>query len=169
MHVSFLFIFNTDFSFPNLPQLASPPSLHAAASGDSFYSLSDLDPQPSCISAMEEPKGDPFGPRLSFQENMELAWLPSLETSSGSPQRFVSTMPPWMPGKGLPWNEMLDARDGKRERKRDAARPRTFGPGAFGGHVYAQAPLAAARVVEKVDEDAPAGNKLGLHVSSAAS
>lgn len=103
---------------------------------------------------------DSFGPRLSFQENMELTWLPG---SGNSPQRLVSTMPAWKPGKGLPWAE-IDAASG-RNRNRDPSKPRTFGPGAFGGHVYAQAPFAAAKVVEKADRETPVGNKLGLHVS----
>lgn len=95
---------------------------------------------------------DSFGPRLSFQENMELARLPQGQDSNI--RKFISRMPAWKPGKGLPWDKIAG--------RRDSYRPRTFGPGAFGGHVYAQAPLAAAMVVEKGDEGK---SPLGLHVS----
>lgn len=109
---------------------------------------------------MADSESDPFGPRLSFQDNMELTWLPGTGTS---PQRFISTMPAWKPGKGLPWVEMAAASG--RKPPRASLRSRTFGPGAYGGHVYAQAPLAAAKVVEKADEGTSTGERLGLHVS----
>lgn len=93
--------------------------------------------------------------RMSFQENMELAWIP--KGPNDTTQKFIAKQPAWKPGKGMPWGEM--------RRETDPTKPRNFGPGAFGGHVYCQAPLAAARVVEKGDEEKPGVGKLGIHVS----
>lgn len=95
--------------------------------------------------------------RLDFQEYMSLNRLPP-DASNPSVQKFVSRRPAWKPGNDLPW--------GKVKVKRDPSGTRTFGPGAFGGHVYAQAPLAAARVVEQEDENTPVSGKLGIHVSA---
>lgn len=86
---------------------------------------------------------------------MELVWLP--KDPDSNVHKFVSRAPAWKPGKGLPWTKVTVPND--------RSRPRTFGPGAFGGHVYAQAPLAAAKVMEKVDEKTPPTSKLGIHVS----
>lgn len=92
--------------------------------------------------------------RFSVQECFDLAPLPANEAFP-SVQRYMSRRPAWKPGNELPWGKI----------KRDPTKPRNFGPGAFGGHVYAQAPLAAARVVEKEDESAAAKGKLTIHVS----
>lgn len=72
-------------------------------------------------------------------------------------QRFISCQPAWKPGEGMS-GSILNGEP-------DASGRRTFGPGAFGGHVYAQAPLAAARVVEREDRDKPIRERRGIHVS----
>lgn len=106
---------------------------------------------------------------------MALSRLPDDTLTSGSSssssttgevvQRFLSQSPAWKPGQELPWGS---------PQFQKSNRGRTFGPGAFGGHVYAQAPLAAARVVEEEEEkekeklEAANGavkRKLGIHVS----
>lgn len=93
--------------------------------------------------------------RFSVQECMELTSLPSHDENPKA-HRFMSRQPAWKPGNELPWGKV----------KRDPTKSRTFGPGAFGGHVYAQAPLAAARVVEKEDETASVKGKLAIHVGA---
>lgn len=90
--------------------------------------------------------------RMSFQENMELAWLPNEPNISAV--RLVSCQPAWKLGQDL----ALAHQD------RESSRPRDLGPGVFGGHVFAQAPLAAARVVEKEDENTSGRGRLGIHV-----
>lgn len=92
--------------------------------------------------------------RFSVQECLDVTPLPAND-SNPSVQRYMSRQPAWKPGNDLPWGEV----------NREKTRPRKFGPSAFGGHVYAQAPLAAARVVEKEDESAPTKGKLAIHVS----
>lgn len=92
--------------------------------------------------------------RFSVQECLDLAPLPAT-SDNPSAQRYMSRQPAWKPGNDLPWGEI----------NREKTKPRKFGPSAFGGHVYAQAPLAAAKVVEKEDESAPAKGKLAIHVS----
>lgn len=106
--------------------------------------------------------------RMSFQECMELSRL-AADGSSSKVQRFVSRQPAWKPGGEKVWGKLrkIDPphTSGNREKNVDAKGRRTFGPGAFGGHVYAQAPLAAARVVQEEDQSTPEGNKLAIHVS----
>ncbi|RDA88170.1 hypothetical protein CP532_6834 [Ophiocordyceps camponoti-leonardi (nom. inval.)] len=87
--------------------------------------------------------------RLGFQEAMAMTALPS--ASGSSARRFVSRRPAWKPGNELPWDSLFKNLDGPPV-------PRHSSAGAYGGHVYAQAPLAAARVVE--DEGR---GKLGIH------
>ncbi|KAK7210615.1 hypothetical protein V2G26_017793 [Clonostachys chloroleuca] len=89
--------------------------------------------------------------RLSYQESMELLWLD--EGAKSGKQTMMSRQPAWYPGKDAPWESMRGSSDEKK----------FFGRGAFGGHVYAQAPLAAARVVEKEDAQTPAKDRLGIH------
>ncbi|KAK7427235.1 hypothetical protein QQZ08_006171 [Neonectria magnoliae] len=82
--------------------------------------------------------------RMSFQEAMELERLPDDALGAQKPvARFMNRQPPWRPGAELPW-ESIGVSAAKISR------------GAFGGVVYAMAPLAAARVVE--DEDGESGN-----------
>jgi hypothetical protein len=40
-----------------------------------------------------------------------------------------------------------------------------FPPNAYGGHVYAQAPYAAAKAVEEEEASGKGAGKLGIHVS----
>jgi hypothetical protein len=105
--------------------------------------------------------------RMSFQECMELSRLPA--DGSSKVQRFVSRQPAWKPGGEKVWGKLrkVDPRhtSGNSEKNVDPMGRRTFGPGAFGGHVYAQAPLAAARVVQEEDQSTPECNKLAIHVS----
>ena len=101
-------------------------------------------------------------PRLAFQEAMAITPLPAADDASGrSLKRFISRQPAWKPGAELPWDALFS--------KLDGPRPRHSGPGAFGGHVYAQAPLAAARAVEEEDKRSESnGSQLGtvgIHVS----
>ncbi|KPM36390.1 hypothetical protein AK830_g10165 [Neonectria ditissima] len=94
--------------------------------------------------------------RMSFQEAMELERLPDDGSGAQKPvAKFMNRQPPWLPGAELPW-ETIGVSAAKITR------------GAFGGVVYAMAPLAAARVVE--DEDGESGNhgkgsKRAIHVS----
>lgn len=89
--------------------------------------------------------------RLSFQEAMELTRLPD-EPSLPPVQKFMSRRPAWVPGDDLPW-ESIGAKASKLTTK------------AFGGVVYAMAPLAAARVVEEEDDRMATGTRRGIHVS----
>lgn len=95
-------------------------------------------------------------PRMAFQEAMAMTPLPP----AAGVKSFISRQPAWKPGAQLPWDALF--------RNLDGPRPSFIGAGAYGGHVYAQAALAAARVVE--DEDGAkveSGGKLGIHVSKA--
>lgn len=93
--------------------------------------------------------------RMSFAEAMAL--LPLSEPDS-QVQRLVAEQPAWFPGKGMAWERksiagMAQKRAGK-------------GITAAGIHVYAQAPLAAARVVEREESAADSRRgKIGIHVS----
>lgn len=95
--------------------------------------------------------------RLSFQEALELIPLTDKDSKSQTEARkFMSRQPAWVPGNELPWETI-------------GADSRQLTRGAYGGVVYAQAPLAAARVVEQEDResgDADNGTKRGIHVSS---
>ncbi|KAI9159047.1 Acyl-CoA thioesterase 2 [Paramyrothecium foliicola] len=94
--------------------------------------------------------------RLGFQETMALTRLPDDKSPSGDiMQKFISHTPAWKPGGELPWESLnIPASLGRK----------SLGPGAFGGHVYAQAPLAAAKVVEEEDQIANADDgKRSIH------
>ncbi|PTB66163.1 Thioesterase/thiol ester dehydrase-isomerase [Trichoderma citrinoviride] len=80
--------------------------------------------------------------RLGFLEAMEMSRLPS-DDSSPATQRFMSHRPAWQPGAELPWD--------RPDVSEEAASFRNFK--AYGGHVYIQAPLAAARIVEAKEEE----------------
>jgi len=103
-------------------------------------------------------------PRQSFQEALAITPLPASQDGHGRlVKRYMSQQPAWKPGDDLPWEALFSSLDGPR--------PKHGGPGVFGGHVYAQAPLCAARAVEEEEEQQlvtsskPQG-KLGIHVSS---
>ncbi|CAM1509818.1 Fc.00g001530.m01.CDS01 [Cosmosporella sp. VM-42] len=93
-------------------------------------------------------------PRLSFQESMELSRLPEETSESGTTvQKFMSRQPAWVVGNELPWDTV-----GLGEKK--------LTKGAFGGVIYAQAPLAASRVVEQEDKEsgnADENSRRGIH------
>ncbi|KAK4186695.1 thioesterase-like superfamily-domain-containing protein [Podospora australis] len=72
-------------------------------------------------------------PRLSFQEQLELIKLPS----DGAVRRYVSTRAPYLPGQ-----------DFSKEKEMPS-----FHTAAFGGHVYAQAGLAAYRTWREIEEE----------------
>ncbi|ODA77032.1 hypothetical protein RJ55_07549 [Drechmeria coniospora] len=93
--------------------------------------------------------------RMGFRDALEIVPLPPTAGAQG--RRYMSQRPAWTPGGELPWEDF------------DGPRPKHSGPGVFGGHVYAQAPLAAARAVEE-DERRTAsssgstdGRKIGIH------
>lgn len=99
--------------------------------------------------------------RRDFSETMKVSRVPDSSSRDGV-KRFMSHTPAWRPAGELPWAKANP--DGfKKGNMTD------FPPSAFGGHVYAQAPLVAARAVE--EEDKAGGNgagKLGIHVSCGA-
>ncbi|GAB0132391.1 hypothetical protein EsDP_00000829 [Epichloe bromicola] len=81
-------------------------------------------------------------PRKSFAEFMELVPIPDHICKQGKDiKRFMSRQPAWLEGKELPWDVLFQNIKGPR--------PRHTGLGVFGGCVYAQASLAAARAVEE--------------------
>ncbi|KAG5997563.1 hypothetical protein E4U43_002613 [Claviceps pusilla] len=81
-------------------------------------------------------------PRKSFAELMELVPIPDDVSGQGqNVKRFMSRQPAWMPGNELPWDVFFQNIKGQR--------PRHFGLGVYGGCVYAQASLAAARAIEE--------------------
>lgn len=135
-------------SMPPTPPMAS----WTAAVADSAPRIRDGDMAPAAQF-----------PRRGFQEAMAITPLPAADDAqSRSLKRFISRQPAWKPGGELPWDALFSGLDGPR--------PRHSGPGVFGGHVYAQAPLAAARAVEEEDKSSesnggPRGT-LGIHVSS---
>ncbi|KAM4062668.1 thioesterase-like superfamily protein [Hirsutella rhossiliensis] len=91
-------------------------------------------------------------PRMAFDEAMAMTPLPP----AAHVKRFISRQPAWKPGAQLPWDAVF--------RNVDGPRPRFMGAGAFGGHVYAQAPLAAARALEQEgSSNVEAEGKLGIH------
>jgi hypothetical protein len=96
--------------------------------------------------------------RLSFQEMMELTPVTAASGDGlSNTKRFLSRRQAWKLGPDLAWKHKKSVEEDPRK---------SFGRGAYGGHVYIQAPLAAARVVEKEDELTPAAGKLGIHVST---
>ncbi|KAK5994395.1 hypothetical protein PT974_04869 [Cladobotryum mycophilum] len=102
---------------------------------------------------MPSDSSSPAIPRKGFVEIMQMSRLPDdTETTKGSViKRFVSHQPAWVPGSELPWAKLgLVAQPFNR---------------SFGGHVYIQSPLAAARVVEdeaRSSNDSSKG-KFGIH------
>ncbi|PTB81738.1 Thioesterase/thiol ester dehydrase-isomerase [Trichoderma longibrachiatum ATCC 18648] len=99
-----------------------------------------------------------------FQRNdlyaaLKLSRLPDQQNNSqDGVKKYMSRTPAWRPGDELPWKRT----NNKPYRKGDIL---DFPPGAFGGHVYAQAPLAAARAVEEDEKEAGSNGhgKLGIH------
>lgn len=87
--------------------------------------------------------------RLPFNESMQLSRLPS---ENGSNARYMSRYPNWKSMREYKGAELVN---------------KLAGPGTFGGVVYGQAPLAAARDIEHSEgPEAAAKEKLGIHVSS---
>ncbi|KAG6036343.1 hypothetical protein E4U41_005750 [Claviceps citrina] len=81
-------------------------------------------------------------PRKSFAEFMELVPISyHVCKQDNGTKRFMSRQPAWTPGNELPWDVLFQNIKGPR--------PRHSGLGVFGGCVYAQASLAAARAVEE--------------------
>jgi hypothetical protein len=90
--------------------------------------------------------------RLSFQEALELVRLPNETAAKQLNQQFMSRQPAWTPGQELPWDAV-------------GITPPKITRGAYGAVVYAQAALAATRVVEQEDNNKHKENKRGIHVS----
>lgn len=92
--------------------------------------------------------------RLSFQEAFELIPLPDEPPASQPPRRFMSRQPAWAPGGELPWHTL-------------GVQHKQLSKGAYGAVVYAQAPYAAAKVIEREDDEGRRGDKAkyGIHVS----
>ncbi|KAG5925185.1 hypothetical protein E4U61_002299 [Claviceps capensis] len=81
-------------------------------------------------------------PRKGFAEFMELVRIPDDVYAQGKGvKRFMSRQPAWTPGGELPWDALFQNLKGKP--------PRHSGLGVYGGCVYAQASLAAARAIEE--------------------
>jgi hypothetical protein len=105
-------------------------------------------------------------PRHGFHAAMEMFRL-TTDSRSGDDQNdtywFMSLQPAWKPGAELPWGTV--------DLPKPISNSDYFTSRAYGGHVYAQASLAAARVVEEDDgEDKGAAKnatvrKFGIHVS----
>ncbi|KAL7935811.1 thioesterase-like superfamily domain-containing protein [Trichoderma chlorosporum] len=94
--------------------------------------------------------------RNDLSEALKLSRLPDDKSGSqDGPKRFISRTPAWRPGGELPWASINSSRAYQEGNVVDY-RP------AFGGHVFAQAPLAAARAVEE-DENGNGSGKLGIH------
>ncbi|EAQ88742.1 predicted protein [Chaetomium globosum CBS 148.51] len=85
-----------------------------------------------------------MGPPLPLQEALELVKLPSV----GEARRFMGTRAAYLPGSDF---DMEDSP--------------TFHKAAFGGHVYAQAALAAARTWRELEDEkgATPAQRLDLH------
>ncbi|RFU79383.1 hypothetical protein TARUN_2838 [Trichoderma arundinaceum] len=97
-------------------------------------------------------------PRNDFYEALKLSRVPDGQNgATDGVKKFISRTPAWRPGQELPWGKLSDTAYKKGSIV-------DFPPAAFGGHVYAQAPLAAARAVEE-DEEAGGNGKrrLGIH------
>lgn len=89
-----------------------------------------------------------YGERKSLSEAFALTRLPTANDSW--PARYISHSPAWKLGEDLPYD------------------PSSLGPGAFGGVVYAQAALSAAREIEleeRRDDPTRERRKMGIHVS----
>ncbi|KAL7810624.1 Thioesterase/thiol ester dehydrase-isomerase [Trichoderma gracile] len=95
--------------------------------------------------------------RLGFLEAMEMSRLPD-DGNSSDTYRFMSHRPAWQPGAELPWDRVDVPKEAMS----------FYNSKAYGGHVYIQAPLAAARIVEAEEEAANKthntdGGKFGIH------
>ena len=87
------------------------------------------------------------GKRKSLSEAFALTRLPT--HSDSSPARYISHTPAWRLRVDLPYD------------------PSSLGPGAFGGVVYAQAALSAAREIELEEartDPTRERRKMGIHV-----
>ena len=93
--------------------------------------------------------------RMSFAEAM--AFVPLSDSDHGA-KRLMAQQAAWFPGKGLSWEgESIVGLAQRRKGK---------GVTAAGIHVFAQAPLAAARMVEQEERETGAtAAKIGIHVS----
>ncbi|KAM0342968.1 hypothetical protein ACHAPU_008998 [Fusarium lateritium] len=89
--------------------------------------------------------------RLSFQEALEMVEIPNESLPQQPIQKFMSRQPAWAPGLELPWDV--------------GTTPPKITRGAYGAVVYAQAALAATRVVEQQDnsEGKEKGDRRGIH------
>ncbi|KAF5024750.1 hypothetical protein F66182_3182 [Fusarium sp. NRRL 66182] len=75
----------------------------------------------------------------------------TLSVDSQQPvQKFMSRQPAWVPGLELPWDTV------------GITLPK-LGKRAYGAVVYAQASLAATRVVEQEDDSSENGSRRGIH------
>lgn len=102
--------------------------------------------------------------RLTFQENMKLLALPDRSFEGRVVKRYMSQRAAWVPGSDLPrpkdnQEEGTSAPNGRRFR---------YGNFAYGGHVYAQAGMAASRAFDEMQR-AESGNggrrkEFGIHV-----
>lgn len=106
-------------------------------------------------------------PRMGFEEFMGLSQIPEATHKQGpGVKRYMSRQPAWMAGNELPWDALFQNLKGPR--------PRHSGLGVFGGCVYAQAPLAAARAIEEEEKQQATETGVvkpvpGIHVSGAKS
>lgn len=89
--------------------------------------------------------------RLGY-EAFELSRVP------GSTVQYASRYPAWRPGADLP--------PGVEEQPTKTRTKKSTTTGVFGGVVYAQAPLAAARAIESEEKQSHAAQKgyMGIHV-----
>ncbi|KAK2605879.1 hypothetical protein QQS21_003719 [Conoideocrella luteorostrata] len=91
-------------------------------------------------------------PRMGFNEFMELVHIPEEVCKRGQEVKcFMSRQPAWIPGNELPWKVLF-------ENLKKPPRRRHTGLGVFGGCVYAQASLAAARAVEEEERQQAAAS-----------
>ncbi|KJZ76856.1 hypothetical protein HIM_03733 [Hirsutella minnesotensis 3608] len=83
--------------------------------------------------------------------------ISSLPSTRDNARRFISRHPAWRPGDELPWDSLF----------KDSSKPLASGFGAYGGHVYAQSSLAAARVIEdesrNIDKESSQEGVFGIH------
>ncbi|KAF4591389.1 acyl-CoA thioesterase [Ophiocordyceps camponoti-floridani] len=89
--------------------------------------------------------------RLGFGEALALTRMPA----SGSIRRFASQQPAWKPGDRLPWKTIP-----RSLQHLSIGQEKT---GSYGGHVFAQAALAAARTVEVEQGEHGEHGSLSIH------
>ncbi|OTB06017.1 hypothetical protein M426DRAFT_319381 [Hypoxylon sp. CI-4A] len=95
-------------------------------------------------------------PRLTFQEVMSLAPLPDEIENGSITKRYMSQRKAWSPLGDIPFA----SEDPEAEREiKDT--PKT----AYGGHVYAQAGLAASRAIDEIQagQSGAPKKKVGIH------